>query len=414
MYKLLSKDYGEYMKGYFVMSLGIRLEDGISPEKFSQEELATFVHEYIHFLQNITTTYGVSYFNSNSKFIQLFVSESYKYDKNIPCPILLDEKMEDAYVESQLKEFYLGSSKHKKIHHIDRIEIEKEEVMDAVVEGENMQTVNIYYDNSEYPYIFGTVCIEESIAYLIESEKFNGTHRNNEFPYNACELVCKSMYPNLEIRKETIVALAELSLMHYHSGRMFVELLAYMVAEEKEFNDTDEVISYFRDKILHLYENYEDAYKETENTIDFLYPKNTPFDIVNEWIKKEMKRGFECRKTNHTLLARFMDLTTEQSIGYLSELIEIFGYPVICDEKGEIFSEKYNLSLALVPIAIFNIYMSEDTKCYLYRYCQIGNNPTFDVNCIKEPWRQSEKDILCPFALFWYYYSLSGKSICKN
>lgn len=76
MLKLLSKEYGAYIKDFFVINLGMKLEEGISLDKFTKEELATFVHEYIHFLQNITTTHGASYFNDNLKIIQLVISES--------------------------------------------------------------------------------------------------------------------------------------------------------------------------------------------------------------------------------------------------------------------------------------------------------------------------------------------------
>lgn len=72
----LRKDYGEYIIGFFVIGLNMQLYEGITLNEFTEDEFATFVHEYIHFLQNITTTYGVTYFNDNSKIIQLFVSES--------------------------------------------------------------------------------------------------------------------------------------------------------------------------------------------------------------------------------------------------------------------------------------------------------------------------------------------------
>ena len=93
----------------------MELDEGFSINQFTKEELATFVHEYIHFLQNITTTYGVVYFNDNSLFIQLFVAEAYKYEQVIPFPILEENcGVENAYEEMELRSFYLGNSEHKK------------------------------------------------------------------------------------------------------------------------------------------------------------------------------------------------------------------------------------------------------------------------------------------------------------
>ena len=49
MFNLLRKDYGEYMEGFFKIGLNMKLEEGISINQMTTEELATFVHEYIHF-----------------------------------------------------------------------------------------------------------------------------------------------------------------------------------------------------------------------------------------------------------------------------------------------------------------------------------------------------------------------------
>lgn len=413
MLNLLLKDYGEYVKGFFVIRLGLKLKEGISLDNLNQEQFATFVHEYIHFLQNITTTHGVTYFNDNSKLIQLYVSESYKYKKKIPYPLQIEEcGVENVYEEMELRSFYLGDSGQKRIHHINDIKIEKDEIIELTIQDEELQSVNIYYDDKENPYVFGTTCIEESIAYLIESEKFEGLPRVNELPYNSCELVCKKLCPDLENRKEIIVALAELSLMHYHSGKMFVELLGY-ISKEKNFKDTNEVVLYFKDRIPHLFKDYEEAYKETEETINFLYPLGTPFEPINTWLKMEMMNGFECRKKYYNLLSRIMDLSVDSSRAYFSKLVSIFNYPAICDENDEIYCGEYELGLALVPIAIFNEFKGEETKCYLYQYCKKGKIPTFNNNCCISPWCQSEEDVLCPFGSFWYHYSLSGKIIDK-
>ena len=112
---ILRKDYGEYVKGFFQISLDMELEDYLSINRMKPEELATLVHEYVHFLQNITTTYGVGYFNDNSSFIQLFISDADKYEKNIPFPFLEENSgVENAYEEAELRSFYLGDSMQKK------------------------------------------------------------------------------------------------------------------------------------------------------------------------------------------------------------------------------------------------------------------------------------------------------------
>lgn len=412
--KLLRKDFGEYATGFFVIRLDMHLYEGITLNEFTEEQFATFVHEYIHFLQNITTTYGVTYFNDNSKFIQIFVSESYKFKEKIPYPFDIAKcNIENANEEMELRSFYYGNSEHKKIHHINDVRIEKEEVMEMIISDEHFETINIYYDDNEIPYFFGASCIQESMAYLIESEKFNGTKRRNELPYNSCELVCEKFYPELIERKDIIVALAELSLMHYHSGKMFVELLQFIQKQKIIFNDTNDVVSFLKQNVRHLFENYKKVYEETEDTIDFLYPYETPFVDINIWLNEIMVKGFHFRNSFSNLISRIMDFSKADSRIYFAELVKNFRMPAVCDVDNNIYSSDYDLSLALVPVAVYNQYMGDEKECYLYEYCKESKVFSFGENCKENPCLQGLNERLCPFAIFWNYYSLKGKYIDK-
>lgn len=417
MLNSLREDYGQYLTGFFIISLDMELKEnteGNSLDNFTEEEYATFVHEYTHYLQNITTTYGVNYFNDNSKFIQLCISESYKYDKKIPCPLEIETcGVENAYAEMELRSFYLGNDEHKKIHHINEIKVENDEIIELVLSGEKLEAVNIYYDDMNKPYMFGTSCIEESMAYLIESEKFSGLHRMNELPYNSCELVCQQLCPHIKNRKDIIVALAELSLMHYHSGKMFVELLEHINAKNLTFENTKDVAMYFKNCIPHLFKNHEKNYKETDKTVDFLYPLDTPFEKVNSWLKEALKQGFHYRTKYSNLISRMMDLTEEQCKIYFCALVKTFNFPLLCDKNNDMFGGETDLALALVPVAIYYTYLSEKKQCYLYKYCKKNEMPTLNNNCTEAPWLQSAEEALCPFGKFWQYYSLADKIIEK-
>ena len=57
--------------------------------------------------------------------------------------------------EMELRSFYLGDSEHKKIHHINEIRVENDEIMESIITSENLELVNIYYDDKKTPYTFG-------------------------------------------------------------------------------------------------------------------------------------------------------------------------------------------------------------------------------------------------------------------
>ena len=416
MLSILREDYGEYVKGFFQISLNVKLEDSFEIDKMDTEEYATLVHEYVHFLQNISTTHGVTFFNDISKLIQLYVHKSYEYEKIIPFPISLEEcGVANAYEEMELKSFYVGSETYKKIHHVNDIRIEKDNIIEMVVPDEDLQSVNIYYDDKEEPYVFGTNCIEESMAYLIESEKFFGIHRKNELPYNSCELVCEKICPELLEQKGIIVVLAEMSLMHFNSGVLFVKLLEMIAEKKMKFKDTNEAARALKGNLVHLFENYRSVYEESTKTIDFMYPLQSPvFKNTNIWIKKILKKGFEHRNKNCNFISYLMDMSPEKCKEYFKLLTQNFGFPIICDRDNNIFSSEEDISSGLIAIAIYNVFNSKFSQCYLYKYCKAEKISVMNANCNHSPWSQSIENIFCPFSTFWCHYSLNGKIIEKQ
>lgn len=409
----LKTDYGEYLKGFFVIKLDMVLKENIRVDEFSKNEFATFVHEYIHFLQNVSTVHGMYYFNTTSKLVQLFISEAYKCDDLIRLPIN-KEIIENAYEACELQSFYEGTSEHKKIHHVNEIKIENDEMLEDEIKLSNIECVNIYYDDKDIPYTFGTICIEESMAYLIENKQFGALDIKNELPYNSCELVCETICPSLIGRANIMVALLEISLMHYNSGVMFCKLLEEIKNKHLNFKNTLEVFSYFNNKTNLLYSNMKEQYSEIFSAIDFLYPLKTPFENTNFYLKKVIKKAYRYRCEKSSLISNIMDLSTKKSNEYFVFLLNTFGVPALIDKSNDIYSTEFNLGLALVPIAIFNQFNSNVKQCYLYDYCSKGNMKITDNNCLYSPWKQSTKETLCPFAIFWYHYLLDGKEIRKK
>lgn len=415
MHRLFA-DFGEYIPGFFKISINKELYEGIQWNDFSKEEKATLVHEYVHFLQDISTTRGVSNFIYLAKQLQLYLAKSAECKDKICLPINLEHSnVENAYAQSELMSFYAGSNSHKIIHHIDRIERVRDDIINDLelnLEAE-LFSINIYYDNSDIAYVFGTDCIAESMAYLVESNAFDAGRRKKEFPYNACELLCHQICPEILTRNELLVAICELALMHYHSGDMFWHIINHIKENKLNFNNVKDMENYFKDKTYFLFENFADNKTESIEVIDFLYPKNVPsIDIVNKEVKRYITEGYKLRKNSKFFIARILEVQNSEE--YFLKLMNKFGIPILCDNRHQVFSGG-ELSMMLVPIAVLNLFtVMSSNKCLLYEFCREGGIPQLDKNCLEEPWKQSKKDKLCPFAVYWYHYSLNDKEIVKN
>lgn len=407
---------GEYITSFFLIKLNTYLQDGLGLfDQLDEEKLSTFVHEYLHFLQDVTTVTGLARFVSMSKLIQTCIYEVYQSKGSLELPYSLSKSsVKNADAEADIQEFYLGSDKHLKIHHIDSIQVERESLLDTWIPfSEGIHSVNLYFDEKSEPYVFGSTCIRESISYLIEYLKFGAKIRTKELPYNSCELVCEHLYPELAGRKEVIVLLAEHSLMHYHSGRMFFELLQKMKQSEAANLSLAEIGKICLEGTAHLNVDFNNACQEIEGAVDFLYPLGTPFLQANNYLKRLIRGGINYKKRYGLPMSLFLTLDQNNANHYLRTLVREIGLPLIVNDKHETFSLEADLSYFLVPIALYQLFFClKPPKCYLYPYCETAKHPCLDkLLCFESPWKQVEKDRLCPFAMLWHHYSLSDKEV---
>lgn len=264
---------GEYLPGIFVIKVKKILEDNISCAVFTETEVATLIHEYVHFLQDISTQTGIIYFNFYSELLLLYLNVA-KNAKEVELPIKLDAcGVKNASEQSELLSLYIGNDDHYKIHHINKIVVENEELLaeafadNPALQGKPLQQVAIYYDNKDTPYYFGGSCVRESMAYLIEHLAFGAELRRNEFPYNACEMVCEKVCPSLLKNPYLIVALCEFSLMHCNSGFEFYYLVKYIEQYNLSFKDVEELKLFFRKRLNFLFVDKENAELKRANEI---------------------------------------------------------------------------------------------------------------------------------------------------
>ncbi len=75
-------------------------------------------------------------------------------------------------------------------------------------------------------------------------------------------------------KKAILIAMCELSLMHYHSDDMFWHILEEMKNNNLNFQSVFEFEDYFYKKIYFLYQDYCNRIQETRECIDFMYPKS--------------------------------------------------------------------------------------------------------------------------------------------
>lgn len=426
MYKLLD-DYGCYYVGFLTAELNMPFDGNTIFQELSEEDQATVMHEYIHYLQDITTVRGAKTFNHVVNFVRNAFAILSHSDDVTELPIRLSPELNvDSYLAYEFFSYYIGSTKFKQIHHINSVKPEENDIIKMVYKNhpdkvpkkmvDNYHLISVYYDDKEYPFYLGSDCIAESMAYLVENQLFNIAERKNQIPYNLCELIVKRRCPKNGISKTILVAICELSLMHENSGEMFFRILTEIKKKNLFFNSIDEFEHHFAPRTKKLFYPLNDLLAKTIKAIDFLYPERIPeMKGTNQYLKKCFQNGIMQRKQG-LFIARMLEMNEADRDKEIEFWMKNLGMPAIINNRHEVFSfDDFDLIHYLAPLSLYNVFYENPKECFSYLICKEQSFPLFDEEtCRICPWKQIEKENLCPFSLYLHRFGISPESIHKE
>lgn len=281
---------------------------------------------------------------------------------------------------------------------------------------DNYHLISAYYDNKEYPFYLGSDCIAESMAYLVENQLFSNIERNNEIPYNLCEMIVNRRCPKNKISKTILVAICELSLMHENSGEMFFHILSEIKKKNLYFNFIDEFERYFAPRTKQLFKPLNDLLVKTMKAINFLYPEHIPeMKGTNQYLKRCFQIGFNHRK-HGLFIARMLEMNEADRDKEIEFWMKNLGMPAIINNRHEVFSDEgIDLIHYLTPLSLYNVFYEKTKECFSYFSCKEQAFSLFDEEtCRICPWKQIKKENLCPFSLYLHRFGISPESIRKE
>lgn len=404
----LFDESGSYLPAF----LYIELDQSIDFQNFENhpdEVKGTFIHEYCHFIQDVSTTYGYSNFVC---YMQDFLYKI-REDKNSCDRDILDYNRD-------FNDFYNGDTEIKEEpFFISEIEIVKDELVEDLYPGSNVDKVVVKYNKKheeEYKkFQFGSRCIAESMAYLVEKRLYKVQERNYEFPYNVCEEICKHEYAAFAKNDIWIMALCELSLLEWDAGPFFINALHLM--KEKEFIPTT-----VRDIELFIDEYFKIGFRGDKNVIESIlsevYPKcNIDFSPIKKWIVTRYELGCEFREISKCFIS--MSLCSEDiqaRYDLWNIIIKELGCPVLVDSEGNwteganLDNIEIDLAYMLAPMAIDKLLNHKGEfipgPCPLKSICQSADDPSYSEECLVDPRKNTNINGLCPVKGFWRMYRL--------
>lgn len=387
--------------------------------KLSSKNLSVFFHEYVHFLQDTTTSFGLINLANAVNVQKALNSHINKQTSPFSVPVDWEATHPDVYNISLAFDMYWGESNSN----FDSSSfVQGIGWADGCVQGFEKQIPWIYVDyirsGKREKCCFGALAIMESMAYMLESMICDVVTSAPDYPYHFVELLAQYRYPEIKDDKILLILLCDIALNTYHPGKFL-----------------DETITrWARDKFLP--KNYEEAYQYAEKytfidlnkvkyTFETLYEKSVRegidafagyftvpnFEPVKNWGVKLMQTALEIRQQRPYYWIEILQKPTkhERRMEFYSLFFSKLGTPLMINNLDECtFSAKnlyqgdINLMTTLRALKEIRNYLTKQGQqhCSLSQFCQKSINIS-QMDCTN-PWKVFlRKDLhqlqLCPF-----------------
>lgn len=372
-------DYNRLLGNYNTTFFSIHLFD---------EDLSTYIHEYVHHIQNITTPYGLMYCTSRLIYLlHIFITNPnsdlynsvhrlWKKNKNMiekvikQVGVASDFDYHDGVIEN------IDFHRNKKVYNkyganiIDKVTIK----------------LRVNDDIKDIP--FTVRMIKENMARLIQNHCFPQSCISKNVTYFMIEEVIEKYYPEFPINEQTVVALCDISLVADSPIHAFFNFLDYL----KRFDSTQINAKFMyecveNEKMICLYGNF----RITElldwqldkccKAIDAFYLNFASGTQISNWIKEICCRGVEFRKNHFSFLYYVMDnsLSQLESQALFFRIVEMLGFTIEKDKNNQ-FKIPENIALVdFVHLIALEEYTSKiidnrngkTSPCSLKKFCEV-------------------------------------------
>ncbi|MCM1138942.1 MAG: hypothetical protein NC453_10275 [Muribaculum sp.] len=392
---------GEYGLGFLHLKVSFPIDINRLNE-LSKENLGTFAHEYIHYLQNLSTPLGIW----QAMHIYSYLSEFFKFVQTSPKPISIpftDFTPSDALISRE--ELYKEIDGERSFFKIQKEKPFFYKRNPFILNGRKIERILLHAtkaDGCDIEFILGAKIIKESMAALIQ-ETINPTSKNEheDVPYNVVALLAEKYFPNIcnDVRK--LASICFISLFTLSPGITLINYLSY--ANDNPSNDIGEIFTHFLNdskaltsdgKILSIAELSSDIVEKFKIIIHKLLYGNEdiPLDFIGEVIDRvKVSNG----------LVPLLRLLMENDISaeLLQEAVSVCGTPIIYNDNGYLslpmsaVDVQNNNQEASKDISLLSAYWSLFSKLTDSRYyvcpmnfmCNANGTP-FKDECYETPW----------------------------
>ena len=419
-------DY-EFLNGkcskYETNHLHMYVDDNIDLENLDDMTLsayATFVHEYIHYIQHITSLYDI---RTSDMYNRVFAKYR-DYIRNndiINLPLKLWEKDND--IHQFIYHFNKIEGNKTTDLNISDIEIDEREISIAEKEKTAVWIGCYDYDNNkaeEHGFQFGHRCIVEGMAHAIQSI-INSEINHAIIPYHAVELIIGKTLPDIVQDKKKIAAICLCALLWDNPGFGFFQVLELIkshpnwdgkelyksIVQDYAVSYNGQQMPYYR--LLQLFSN------DLKGSFKVLLGSDLEYYslVIENCI-------LDCSKCHHRLIDFLYDYDICDREVFREQILNHYGYPFVDGKNQSAFPLKSingNKSAYKETAIIYGIelimarVMSGTKECKRYPVCSStmfieGVKCDATEECLSSQWKKKES---CVFTEALRYFGIKDK-----
>lgn len=422
MPRLKSTTLGYYIPSFFEMHVNTNSDD-LTINKLPLKEMTVLFHEYIHFLQDFTTYYGLNAIYAYSEYLHSVVNRIYGIKaKEFTVPFNITDNTDNVLLNKQLLNFTQGDTEECSPFSVDEVE----EAVDELLPNAYMKNVpNVILNLNGDLRVFGAIAIMESMAYLMERQcSPAGYVKSPDFPYRSAELVADYYVKDFSNNPLMVLALCDMSLQSSNPGACFVRVMKGIRDGNVTFEKPEDIYDHFYNQISvtaygtesTLVSHFKMLLSVVQNCMKS-YLRDMP--ILKEyydWIDHLVNFAINWREHDRYFLlkmARHNDLVTNGCWGYV---VHEVGSPLMVNNNGDYFKIAQSGSSLGMDVEYFRAIREIETlfekgksSCDMYNWCKKSPNATPNELCKTAPWGKCMEGRLCPYALLWKHWNLKDR-----
>lgn len=406
---------GSYKNSYFHIFLDGNFNENL--RLMTQESFGFFVHEYIHYLQNITTIFGMKY--STYRYSTMYKMKSQIISSQlISLPIKIRQS-QDEYNKTIDFQEALGTNNSYTWIDEESVSIH---ILKEDIENKERTKCEIHFkipsEEKEQSVVFGAWHIKEGMSFMYQ-RFFDEDVNSDAIPYKLVEIIAKKKYPSIYEDKKKLICICYASLFDDFPAIAFFTLME-LAENNPEFTGLDIVASVNNEVWID-----KDGNENTNN--------NYMDEVVNEF-KKELSKNLVANldaideilnrvlfsKQHFPILTAMYDKNFPTRTIFL-DIVTYYGYTYIQAANGYFFPTTVKGQKDFDDIGIKNNHSSDDvleliaqsaieqTLCSKSRECPLQymciEEDLVDEYCYKSPWLHQQ----CIYTVAADYLNLKQK-----